>query len=121
MSVCSRECRGEGSGSGGEADAIARLQAWRAERDPAAVAEALAALRAAASGADNIMPPSILCARAGVTTGEWAETLRQVFGEYRAPTGVGEGARSPRGLTPWRPSRRYGRRWTGCPRGWVAG
>ena len=80
-----------------EADAIARLQAWRAERDPAAVAEALAALRAAASGADNIMPPSILCARAGVTTGEWAETLRQVFGEYRAPTGVGEGARSPAG------------------------
>ena len=80
-----------------EADAIERLKAWRAARDPDAVAEALAALRAAASGSDNIMPPSILCARAGVTTGEWAETLRQVFGEYRAPTGVGEGARSPAG------------------------
>ncbi len=80
-----------------EADAIARITAWRAGRDPAAVASALADLKAAAQGSDNIMPPSIACAKAGVTTGEWAETLRQVFGEYRAPTGVGEGARSPVG------------------------
>ncbi len=80
-----------------EADAIARLEGWRKSRDAAAVAAALAALKAAAQGGDNIMPPSIACAKAGVTTGEWAQTLRDVFGEYRAPTGVGEGARAPAG------------------------
>ena len=80
-----------------EADAIARLESWRKGRDAAAVASALSALKAAAQGGDNIMPPSIVCAKAGVTTGEWAQTLREVFGEYRAPTGVGEGARAPAG------------------------
>ena len=82
-----------------EADAIVRIKAWRAQRDAEAVSKALADLKAAAEGSANIMPPSIACAKAGVTTGEWAETLRQVFGEYRAPTGVGEGARSPMGET----------------------
>jgi (2R)-ethylmalonyl-CoA mutase len=67
---------------------IARLQAWRAERDGEAAANALAALERAARGEDNLMPPSIACAKAGVTTGEWAAALRKVFGEYRAPTGV---------------------------------
>jgi (2R)-ethylmalonyl-CoA mutase len=71
-----------------EREQIARLNAWRAARDGDAVAAALARLRAAAQGGENIMPVSIACARAGVTTGEWAEALRQVFGEYRAPTGV---------------------------------
>jgi (2R)-ethylmalonyl-CoA mutase len=71
-----------------EAEAIAALRKWRAERDGDAVAQALAALDAAARSEDNIMEPSILCAKAGVTTGEWGETLRGVFGQYRAPTGV---------------------------------
>ena len=71
-----------------ERDQIAALQAFRASRDQAAVEAALAALRQAAVNGDNIMPPSIECARAGVTTGEWSEVLREVFGEYRAPTGI---------------------------------
>ncbi len=71
-----------------EQDQIARLDAWRAERDPEAVAEALAALREAARDGRNVMPPSIACARAGVTTGEWAGEMRAIHGEYRAPTGV---------------------------------
>jgi ethylmalonyl-CoA mutase len=71
-----------------ERDQIASLQAFRASRDQAQVDEALAALRAAATNGDNIMPSSIACARAGVTTGEWSEVLRDVFGEYRAPTGI---------------------------------
>ncbi|MEW6596364.1 MAG: protein meaA [Pseudomonadota bacterium] len=75
--------------------AIERIKAWRAGRDAEAVTAALSQLRAAAVSGGNIMPASIVCAKAGVTTGEWAETLRQVFGEYRAPTGVGEGARAP--------------------------
>ncbi|MBO6519341.1 MAG: protein meaA [Rhodospirillales bacterium] len=68
---------------------IERLEKWRAERDDTKVAVALAALKDAAANGSNIMEPSIACAHAGVTTGEWAETLRGVFGEYRAPTGVG--------------------------------
>ena len=64
----------------------------RASRDAGAVARALEDLRQAAGEGRNVMPPSIECARAGVTTGEWAETLRKVFGDYRAPTGV-SGAR----------------------------
>jgi ethylmalonyl-CoA mutase len=72
-----------------EAEQIARLNAWRAARDDAAVAAALAALRDAARSGANVMPPSIACAKAGVTTGEWGFALRQAFGEYRAPTGVG--------------------------------
>ncbi len=75
-----------------EAEQIARLRAWREARDNGAVATALAELKAAAGQDRNIMEPSIACARAGVTTGEWAESLRGVFGEYRAPTGVAHAA-----------------------------
>ena len=75
-----------------EADQIARLQAWRAQRDGKAVEAALAALAATANDGGNIMPASIACAHAGVTGGEWAGTLRSIFGEYRAPTGVGKAA-----------------------------
>jgi ethylmalonyl-CoA mutase len=71
-----------------EADQCARLAKWRGQRDPAKVQNALAALRQAAQTGDNIMPASILCAKAGVTTGEWASAMRALFGEYRAPTGV---------------------------------
>ncbi|MHA6266939.1 methylmalonyl-CoA mutase family protein [Aliiroseovarius sp. CAU 1755] len=71
-----------------EADQIARLEQWRADRDGAKVKVALDALRAAAKSGDNIMPPSIAAAKAGVTTGEWGEVMRQTFGQYRAPTGV---------------------------------
>jgi (2R)-ethylmalonyl-CoA mutase len=86
-----------GNGDGGfltvdpaaERGQIARLEAWRAERDPEKVEEALAALSKAAQSGANIMPPSIACAHAGVTTGEWADCLRRSFGEFRAPTGVG--------------------------------
>ncbi|MFG1427777.1 methylmalonyl-CoA mutase family protein [Roseixanthobacter glucoisosaccharinicivorans] len=76
-----------------EPEQIARLQAWRAARDPAAVDAALAGLRSAAQEGRNIMEPSIICAKAGITTGEWGACLREVFGEYRAPTGVGRAAR----------------------------
>jgi ethylmalonyl-CoA mutase len=68
---------------------IEAMTAWRAARDGQAVATALADLRAAAIEGGNIMEPSIACAKVGVTTGEWAAALREVFGEYRAPTGVG--------------------------------
>lgn len=71
-----------------EAEVVARIQAWRADRDAAAVETALAGLKAAAIDGRNIMEPSIAAARAGVTTGEWAGALREVFGEYRGPTGV---------------------------------
>ena len=71
-----------------EADQIARLTAWRAARDSAAVARALDALRQAAATGANVMPASIAAAKAGVTTGEWGAVVRQAFGEYRAPTGV---------------------------------
>jgi len=77
-----------------EADQIARLKAWRAARDAKAVATALAELRDAAKSGLNIMPASIACAKAGVTTGEWGFALRSVFGEYRAPTGVGTAMRN---------------------------
>ncbi|MGR3822635.1 MAG: methylmalonyl-CoA mutase family protein [Salipiger marinus] len=71
-----------------EQEQISRLQAWRQTRDAQAVTAALADLRAAAAEGRNIMPASILCARAGVTTGEWAAQMRAVHGEYRGPTGV---------------------------------
>jgi (2R)-ethylmalonyl-CoA mutase len=71
-----------------ERDQVARLTAFRATRNLAEVTTALAALREAAVSGANIMPASIRCAHAGVTTGEWGQTLRQVFGEFRAPTGV---------------------------------
>eukprot|EP01037_Dinobryon_pediforme_P022351 gene22351-23484_t len=82
---------------GVEAEAIERLQAWRAGRDAGAAASALAALKQAASEGRNIMEPSIAAAKAGVTTGEWGEALRAVFGEYRAPTGVGRAQRDTGG------------------------
>ena len=75
-----------------EKNQIEGLESWRQNRDAGKVAEALAELKAAASEDRNIMEPSIQCAHAGVTTGEWAQTLRDVYGEYRAPTGVGGAA-----------------------------
>jgi (2R)-ethylmalonyl-CoA mutase len=72
-----------------ESEQIARLEAWRNDRDGSAVETALADLKAAAGEGRNVTEPSIACARAGVTTGEWGEALRAVFGEYRAPTGIG--------------------------------
>jgi len=77
-----------------ETDQIARLAAWRDARDAKAVAAALDYLRKAAKDGVNIMPPSIACAKAGVTTGEWGFALRSAFGEYRAPTGVGTAMRN---------------------------
>ncbi|RUS60226.1 protein meaA [Pseudorhodobacter sp. E13] len=71
-----------------EADQIERLTDWKTARSSAAIEAALAALRSAAQSGANIMPPSIACAKAGVTTGEWGATIRAAFGEYRAPTGV---------------------------------
>lgn len=71
-----------------EADQLDRLAKWKAARDPKAVEAALTALRKAAQDGTNIMPPSIDAARAGVTTGEWADVVRAAFGQYRAPTGV---------------------------------
>jgi (2R)-ethylmalonyl-CoA mutase len=73
---------------GAEADQIARLEAWRETRDDEAVQAALAGLTAAAGLDANIMPASIIAARAGVTTGEWGAAIRAAFGQYRAPTGV---------------------------------
>ena len=71
-----------------EYEQVERLKAWRKARDSAGASLALDDLRRAAGEGRNIMEPSIACARAGVTTGEWAATLRAVFGEFRAPTGV---------------------------------
>jgi (2R)-ethylmalonyl-CoA mutase len=71
-----------------EGRAVAAVQAWRAGRDAAAVEAALAALRDAAKSTDNLMPATLACARTGVTTGEWSQVLREVFGSYRAATGV---------------------------------
>ena len=71
-----------------EAEQISRLNTWRASRNPAAIQQALDQLRKAAVDGSNIMPPSIAAAKAGVTTGEWADVVRQVFGQYRGPTGV---------------------------------
>jgi (2R)-ethylmalonyl-CoA mutase len=71
-----------------EADQLDRLAAWKTDRDDGAVKQALADLRAVAIDGSNIMIPSIACAKAGVTTGEWADVVRDVFGQYRAPTGV---------------------------------
>ncbi|MGI8506841.1 MAG: methylmalonyl-CoA mutase family protein [Solirubrobacteraceae bacterium] len=76
-----------------EAERRLAVEGWRSERDQAAVDSALADLvKVARDDAENIMPATIAAARAGATTGEWAQTLRGVFGEYRAPTGVGEAA-----------------------------
>ena len=71
-----------------EAAQVERLREWRSRRDGAAARSALDALRRAAESGENLLPPSIEAAHAGVTTGEWADALRDAFGEYRAPTGV---------------------------------
>lgn len=71
-----------------EANAIADVQAWRAERDQLAVDQALDRLRAEATTDENLMEATLAAVRAGATVGEWAGALREVFGEYRAPTGV---------------------------------
>ncbi|HHI70905.1 MAG TPA: protein meaA, partial [Rhodobacteraceae bacterium] len=71
-----------------EADQIARLNAWREARNETAVQKALTDLRAAAKSGENIMPASIAAARAGATTGEWGQVVRDAFGQYRGPTGV---------------------------------
>ncbi|MDR7251179.1 (2R)-ethylmalonyl-CoA mutase [Nocardioides sp. BE266] len=71
-----------------ERSALASLEAWKAQRDESEVTEALAALAAAAKTDANLMRPTLAAARAGATTGEWAGALREVFGEFRAPTGV---------------------------------
>jgi (2R)-ethylmalonyl-CoA mutase len=73
-----------------EAEQIAAVREWRAARDQAAVDAALEEVARAAGRDENIMPATIAAARAGATTGEWAQTLRDAFGDYRAPTGVGE-------------------------------
>jgi (2R)-ethylmalonyl-CoA mutase len=81
-----------------EAEQIESVRRWRAERDQPAVDAALAELARVASskdGRENLMVPTIAAARAGATTGEWARTLREVFGGYRAPTGVGEATSAP--------------------------
>ncbi len=71
-----------------EREQVARLNAWRDARDAKSVAAALAALERAAKEDINLLPVSIDCAKAGVTTGEWSESLRRIFGQYRGPTGV---------------------------------
>jgi (2R)-ethylmalonyl-CoA mutase len=80
-----------------EAEQVARLKAWRSARDAAAVARVLRELEVAAREGRNIMEASIACAKAGVTTGEWGGALRAVFGEYRAPTGIGGSPFTPGG------------------------
>jgi (2R)-ethylmalonyl-CoA mutase len=101
-----------------EADQVARLNAWRRARDEKAAAAALKELRRVAKEGGNVMPSSIEAAKAGVTTGEWGAALREVYGEYRAPTGVGRAARNAaQGLDELRAdvervSRRLGRRLT---------
>ncbi|MBN8648256.1 MAG: protein meaA [Caulobacterales bacterium] len=69
-------------------DQIARLKEWRSKRDNAMVETAIANLKSAAQSGENIMDASIECAKAGVTIGEWGGALREIFGEYRGPTGV---------------------------------
>jgi (2R)-ethylmalonyl-CoA mutase len=81
-----------------EAEQIERLEHWRAGRDEPAVRRALDDLKLVARASENLVPASISAARAGVTTGEWADALRDVFGEYRAPTGVSGRAASGAGI-----------------------
>jgi ethylmalonyl-CoA mutase len=80
-----------------EAEQVAALAAWRAARDEGAVRAALGELARVAAGDESIMPATIAAARAGATTGEWAQALRDAFGSYRAPTGVGAAAAPPPG------------------------
>ncbi len=79
----------------GELEHVHAIEAWRATRDQAAVDAALAHLRAVAETSENLVPATIALAKAGGTVGEWAGALREVFGEYRAPTGVGHVAVQP--------------------------
>jgi ethylmalonyl-CoA mutase len=72
-----------------EAAQIENLERWRAERDATAVQSAIDKLKKVAASSENLMPASIEAAHAGVTTGEWADALREVFGQYRPPTGIG--------------------------------
>src|SRR5439155_1633384 len=72
-----------------EHEHVEAIRKWRNDRDAAAVDGALARLRAVAATSENLVPATIELARVGGTVGEWAQTLRGVFGEYRAPTGVG--------------------------------
>ncbi|GAA4868756.1 protein meaA [Kitasatospora terrestris] len=72
-----------------ERSVLASLEKWRGERDEAAAQQALEDLKRVAATDENLMAATLACARAGVTTGEWSFALRAVFGEYRAPTGVG--------------------------------
>ena len=76
-----------------EAEQIAKLKAWRESRDSKAAEAALADLEAACKEGRNVMEPSIACAKAGVTSGEWGGLLRKIFGDYRAPTGVSASGR----------------------------
>jgi ethylmalonyl-CoA mutase len=79
-----------------ERSSIDAVVEWRSRRDQAAVNRALDELRTAAGDKSvNVMPATLAAAKAGATTGEWAGALREVFGEYRAPTGVGEAAAAP--------------------------
>jgi ethylmalonyl-CoA mutase len=75
-----------------EKQAVEAVRVWRADRDDATVAASLRRLRADAETDANLVPATLECAKAGVTTGEWADALREVFGEYRAPTGVSAAA-----------------------------
>ncbi|WP_313348941.1 protein meaA [Paracoccus sp. (in: a-proteobacteria)] len=99
-----------------EQDQISRLRMWREARDDTAVEAALTALRDAAQRGQNVMPPSVAAAKAGATTGEWAAVMREVYGEYRGPTGVSASpSNRTEGLEPIREavdavSRRLGRR-----------
>ncbi len=81
-----------------EAEMVADVEQWRSGRDQAAVDTALDELRRAAEGTANVMPASIALARAGGTTGEWGAVMREVFGEYRGPTGVGGAVVATEGL-----------------------
>jgi len=74
---------------GSEAGQVEKLRQWRMNRNEERAAAALEGLRKAAQNSENIMPPSIIAAKAGVTTGEWGQVLRDVYGEFRAPTGIG--------------------------------
>jgi (2R)-ethylmalonyl-CoA mutase len=78
-----------------EENVINAIERWRVERDASGVERALDGLRTAAEASSSLMEPSIEAAKAGVTTGEWSDTLRSVFGEYRAPTGVTQASAAP--------------------------
>ena len=81
-----------------EAELVANVKEWRSQRSQSAVDDALTELRRSAESGTNVMPPSIALAKAGGTTGEWAGVMREVFGEFRAPTGVAAARGSSAGL-----------------------